>query len=759
MQINKNVYVPSFTNDNGIEFTDTVYNLYANNKLTYGAPLDASNVYAVANQECVINRRSEISIENGILTCKKQIPVNSNVRMVAVTNTSKDKYLAIPAQYVNITNWNNSFNYVTWYNSEIFPLSFQTINNSLYNFINNNNFKYQYYACKLLIAIADANNIGYGFKRYYVDGLQTALSLTDDEFSEILDTGKVVKGRYAYIICGVTMQACVSGQSNTVATYMPQIQPFFESYGKNGTMFGTPYNHDKVFFSGLNSVQIRPDGAFFGRTSQEQNNYRAYGKFTSAFTALTDKQFLYGIDDDFEIDLNANNSGEFKGKIHYCSGAPYGYRQMYFVPVYNLSDILNYLSAMGQFFTVYESAVLSGSLTHDLMYLGHMDKNGICNGTYTQGIDNENTIQWGFESFTDSPIISPVDTTIEPIDPETIEKEFDGDIVELPSFIGVGSAVGFVTQYALTSSQLLEFGKKLWTNLDFTSDTAFIQSVGEIIQNVGETVVNSMSLIPSNLMNYVLSVRCYPINFQTFDGFLSDDNKIFIGRGLKGLEMSANVGIMSNYCIMLDGGVIDVSRLNNDFRDYQTMISLYVPYSGTVNLNPSEVVGKTLHLYHIIDLSSGTMTTVVYVNDNYVICCINGVIGADVPLTTLNAGGDINKIVGAITSYVTTGIGGAVSSVGGSLLGQDSGIVSTGKSSGFAGFGMQQTAYVKIIYKKFRPYEKYGNVSGYLSYKTKVNDVVGFVKAINVNVNIPVLSEDENRELKNIMERGFVINE
>lgn len=68
--------------------------------------------------------------------------------------------------------------------------------------------------------------------------------------------------------------------------------------------------------------------------------------------------------------------------------------------------------------------------------------------------------------------------------------------------------------------------------------------------------------------------------------------------------------------ITLDCGSITVSEYSGSFLDYNqyTQISLYLPYMGTVSLDANIVMGRTINVKYNIDLYSGNLTAMVYVD-------------------------------------------------------------------------------------------------------------------------------------------------
>lgn len=71
-----------------------------------------------------------------------------------------------------------------------------------------------------------------------------------------------------------------------------------------------------------------------------------------------------------------------------------------------------------------------------------------------------------------------------------------------------------------------------------------------------------------------------------------------------------------------------------DFRSYKPYSSaeLYIPYCGSINIDPTDYIGHNVSVKYLIDLQSGSCLALVY-RDNMVLSSITGQIGVSVPLT------------------------------------------------------------------------------------------------------------------------------
>lgn len=93
---------------------------------------------------------------------------------------------------------------------------------------------------------------------------------------------------------------------------------------------------------------------------------------------------------------------------------------------------------------------------------------------------------------------------------------------------------------------------------------------------------------------------------------------------------------------------INIPSYFNDFRDYGpfTTMSLYIPFCGTVDLDPALFIGHTLTVRLFIDYLTGNCTGVI-MRDDTVIDSVSGSCGVSIPLTALNTGNYQNAIKSA----------------------------------------------------------------------------------------------------------------
>ena len=197
----------------------------------------------------------------------------------------------------------------------------------------------------------------------------------------------------------------------------------------------------------------------------------------------------------------------------------------------------------------------------------------------------------------------------------------------------------FITQYVLTLSQLTALGQYLWSGItDPNSET--LKNFVAIFSDTG--TFNS-----ANCMQCFVSLKVFPFDmFNTVYSTTAPDLRA--GSGHTAL-LSESVTIFSSCTYSIDCGTVDVTADGYtmvsgqyDFRNYvNATVCVFLPFCGTVELNPADVFGFTLSCMYYIDVSSGSCTACVFVdrgdNKRLMVASKSGQIGFNIPMSATNA--------------------------------------------------------------------------------------------------------------------------
>ena len=378
-------------------------------------------------------------------------------------------------------------------------------------------------------------------------------------------------------------------------------------------------------------------------------------------------------------------------------------------------------------------------------------------------------------------------------EPEPDDEEEIGSPISRPPTLGVGGTLGFVTQYSLTATQVAALGRILWTSfLDPDYYKNFLFSLA----------LDTGSFNMSSLLTYFISLRVYPFPLINVPSHEAAGSSMFVGAGTVPLAFSDTLHTINNYADYIDAGSLVVPRHYNDFRDYtDAEYMLYLPYCGTVQLNPGDVVGNTLSAQYAIDFATGACIAYVDLRTGdghgYPIAALPGHIGADVPLTATNAGqvaamlaGDAMHIAQTIgnvpATQISSGVAGFAAADTGNLAGAANslirswtapvtaagqyaqhlatmatrpaiGIPMLSGGRGFGAFGAPQTAYLQIRRGLYKQPDNYAHTVGYAStVSKKIGEAQGLITAY-VDTSTLTATADEAAEITALLKSGVIL--
>lgn len=239
------------------------------------------------------------------------------------------------------------------------------------------------------------------------------------------------------------------------------------------------------------------------------------------------------------------------------------------------------IACFGLFFTDDKSTAETGDFNDPLMCLGILDDNNVGQGFYSMGEDNENQKQWNWETTNDSDY-----------DPsgggsDTDPNSYDGSMRTHDL-----SLLDTATQrYALSPTAMVGLLDKLWDIMELADpDQALTDySVGEFLA--------------TNPIDCIVSLQFVPVSN------INTGTATTVKLGRHDTEISCQTAKLAlrfdceNYEIF--------PRFGNTWIDRMTKITLYLPFCGTINLDPEVYMGRTINVEYLIDLSNGTCTAIV----------------------------------------------------------------------------------------------------------------------------------------------------
>ena len=267
--------------------------------------------------------------------------------------------------------------------------------------------------------------------------------------------------------------------------------------------------------------------------------------------------------------------------------------------------------------------------TNDEMMLGIIESDGYTRGNYSHGSDNANQTQFNWTDSTDS-IFDPSVT------PTPTENEYDTHTV----FNTISDTATLFKRYVLNDSNVRQLGLDLF---DVCDDIAG-DDPNEPYKNYAAKI--NSNFLTNNPIDCIISLQRFPMSIP------KDDNtpeNIKLGRvsvNAIGYETT-----QTNYEYSFTGKTI-YPCFGDSFLDYNpyTTYELYIPFCGTVRLDPADILYRTLNVYLNVDFSTGTCTGYV-MSDNLVIETVSGNIAIDIPVTGIASATVNANLNNAIVAY------------------------------------------------------------------------------------------------------------
>lgn len=201
------------------------------------------------------------------------------------------------------------------------------------------------------------------------------------------------------------------------------------------------------------------------------------------------------------------------------------------------------------------------------------------------------------------------------------------------------------------------------------------------------------------------------------------------------------------------------------YKDFaRTSVELYVPYCGTMQIDPSVCIGGKISLTYQCDNITGELAVQVGTTNRWgqyqTIGVMTGNCAYKVPLTGNDngVGANISAWSGALSAVVGGNVTGAISA-GAEFAGIQHRTQISGEIRGNVGILAHQTAFVQITYGRYLDtVGNYNDNLGRPSYCSgKVRDFSGFSQLIVHADAIDFATEAERREIESVMRNGVLI--
>lgn len=242
------------------------------------------------------------------------------------------------------------------------------------------------------------------------------------------------------------------------------------------------------------------------------------------------------------------------------------------------------------------------------VFIGVLDGNFIGHGNYVNGEKIKDTTQYKLDSANDSPF-----------DPS---KETDPNAYHNTSIkpINVDGNTSFTTKYVLNYGQLNSIAED------------FYKALNTKPEDLSYSDYSNSLFLTNNAIDTVVSCKYFPFQLPMTGGENVKMGNYTIkvnNEPLVAPVTSRKVSVYEFECGSCFGEF-------GDFRDFEpyTTYELKVPFCGSVRLNASECVGKTITVSLAVDIESGSCTAFIYAG-NELVESISGSCGVDIPISAV----------------------------------------------------------------------------------------------------------------------------
>ena len=327
------------------------------------------------------------------------------------------------------------------------------------------------------------------------------------------------------------------------------------------------------------------------------------------------------------------------------------------------------------FATSYEDAqqYRGQATTNENIYIPGIDNNGYITDTLYNAGSIQDSIFYNWDTGGDISIYQPlggtdlaggtnVDPGINPPltpsyevqDPEPLTPTSTDMGLTAPSYNGVGM---FASYFATSYAGILDLQNVLWTLSD----------------NILVELVESLKLY-NDPIQAVVSLRMYPFNLNQFISGMASSS-VYFGK----VELIPSSGgflkMPNNARVIFDMGSIQIPRKYNNFLDLApyTMMNLFIPFVGNVDLNVNDFLDHALRVQMTVDLTTGMCLAGIYA-DSILMMNVSGQMAVDIPVTSADSADIASRLFNALIGTAINATGGSVALAIGSRYGNEGSI-------------------------------------------------------------------------------------
>lgn len=575
------------------------------NKRYYIAP------YATSDDE---NTVELISINEEELTKDKPLILNGIKRIVTVGGSSFSDDEIFDGNAKLLYNYNPNypqFSSVTTYTN-------WAVNNVICNFNYHN-------IMMLPLIVTSPGSEANDSNIFNINTYTSGMFYTFDEFIANYDSQikgkKVVKGFMVVEYLGSNGSRSKSTTNNIQYTipYKVPARPSFSDMPYNNTRFPT------VVIDTMVSSSYWSDGSAYGHRIGFPNVRHAdWLRWFNTYTGSSEKCVNYwsganygGTNTDWRTTCFDDEIFEYYYQP-YVSGQNRQGIALIRTEDKTANDIVNYFAKqaayLGFMFAWNETDALTGIIGENNSICIPTFSGGVTTGNYTRGTENVN-----------NPAFLWRDDVYEKNNYNPAETNSENDKGKLNNY---------------TFHSFAARGSNKFYALDSADVKNFIDFVNTLYVNDPDNKQLTLDFKGSNPNNYIVGLYKYPWNLVVLP-----TTTIKLGV----LDTSINAYEADTGNGYFTCGEVYVNKEFNNFRDYApyTILELFIPYCGTVELDSAFFVGHNVGIDIVYDLNTAAMTAIVYRNDGNnktIYKTVEGTAAASVPLSSVETGNYQNTI-------------------------------------------------------------------------------------------------------------------
>lgn len=304
---------------------------------------------------------------------------------------------------------------------------------------------------------------------------------------------------------------------------------------------------------------------------------------------------------------------------------------------------------------------------------------------------------------------------------------------------GSGTATtGLLTcTYALTSERCRLLGQKLWTQAYF-----------DILK------------IQDNPIQNIVSIKAFPFSMTGTDGTIMIGN---VDMGVNGEKLATNVKRIAV-------GSIKFNEYYHNFLDFSpfTSAQIFLPYIGFKQVDLNKVLGKTVNVEYIVDLLTGACRARLFVNgletSKTLVAEYDGTMGIDIPLASSDrAQLDTQHLMSVTSGFVGGAKNGAIGAAEGVITGIANALTDSYNSSATGGSPCVSSYDTNTVFVIFdRPTISSESENGFAhtfglmcNQFWNIGKLSGYTEISNIDLSGMMITEQEEKEIRNILMTGF----